>query len=187
MVPRVRFTDGPEGNLKAICFEQPIVRVHKNGAIETGELKPGAREWVCRDTQVSGLHLRITRHTMTWSVVGRLGGKTVRRAIAHYQTVQDGQRHGGMKLAEARKAAAAWLGLLARDIDPLREKRREAAEGEIESSRRKLTFKLAYVDYCASVEKKSKPGTNRTVRKSSCGWMDRRCGRSRSSTSTRKR
>ena len=157
--------------LKLLSFEQRIVSVGRNGQIKTESTPSKTNDWSVRDTVVSGLHLRLTPGSMTWCVVARLGAKVLRRSIAHYQTIDNGKKRGGMPVAKARKIAIDWLALFSRGIDPLQAKKQSIKDSEVQSKREQTTLKKAYLDYCAANTGKSRKSTV-DDRKKLLKWMD---------------
>ena len=168
MVPRVMFTDR---NLPKLAFGQRITGTGPDGELTTEPAKPGLNDWSARDVMVSQLYLRMSASTMTWCVVATLGGKSVRRSFAHYKSLQGGVAVGGMSLDKARKIAKEYLAMMARGVDPAAAKAVLEREGRSELDRKRLTFKLAYADYCEAKKAKSKPGTN-TDRSKVVKWLD---------------
>lgn len=167
MIPRVLFTDK---NLQELEFRQRITGTNADGMFETEPVQPGLNDWSARDVLVSQLYLRMSATAMTWCVVATLGGQSVRRSFAPYRTLRNGVAVGGMSLAKARQIAKEYLAMMARGVDPAAAKVVLEREGKTELDRRKLTFKLAYSDFCDAKNAKSKPGTN-TDRGKVAKWL----------------
>ncbi len=102
-------------------------------AIERRGVPEGADRLRVNDTEVRGLHLRLSRTgARSWAVTKKVNGR-VRRF-----TIPNSER---MTLAEARRAAIALLADLARGRDPVAERRARREQARREALERKPTLR----------------------------------------------
>ena len=131
-----------------LSFERSIVGL-KDGAPVFARTGKEEREWRVRDGGEHGepgLLLRVSRTGMTWCVRGMLMGQSKLRVIANAQKV-DGSNDAVLPLAEARKVARDWLGLMKKGVDPYDERRQHQMTTAMLAKERRLTMGVAFGDY----------------------------------------
>ena len=129
-------------------FNSPVVGLTPNGALITGELAPKTKDWVLRDKSLPGFMVRVYASKKVFQVqrkmtsrldpIDALNSAPIKRVVG---TV------GELSVADARKTAQHWLGLMAKGIDPLQQLRAEAKAQARERARDAKTFGVFYESY----------------------------------------
>lgn len=142
--------------------KQPQV---SGGKISWRKTPAGTHDWFLSDTQVAGLQVRLTPGSVTWIIRRKLAGRTVRRAMGAAQSGGAGEL---LTLAQARKRAEQWRGLMAGGRDPRDEQVRAQDELKARQQRERLTMRVAFADYMEARQKKSSAGTHKDR-----GWVQK--------------
>lgn len=137
-------------------IKQP--REVSGGKIVWRKTPAGTHDWFLSDAQVSGLQLRLTPGSVTWIIRRKLAGRTVRRAMGSAQAGGAGEL---LTLAQARKRAEQWRGLMAGGRDPKDEQARAQDDLKARQQRDHLTMDRAFAEYIHAREKKNSQATTR--------------------------
>lgn len=95
-------------------------------------------DYIIRDSKTRGFALRVYSESKVWIVQRKLGKRPVKVVIANYPEVL---------IQEARKAAIAALGDLAKGIDVNAAKRKKIADDETERAKKSLTLERMWKEY----------------------------------------
>ncbi|ODU92189.1 MAG: hypothetical protein BGP10_13170 [Rhodanobacter sp. 68-29] len=152
--------------LAQLDFDRQVIGVDPKGRLKTRATPVGTRDWWLGDAEVRGLWIRVSPGAFTWHVRRKLAGNTRARAMA--PVLRPGAPGGALDLAQARKQAHIWLGVMARGEDPLllvAEAERSTQRQHIENSE---TLGKAYLAFCETDN--VKPATQ-VDRRKVVGWM----------------
>ncbi len=153
-------------------FNSPVVGLAPNGSLITGELAPKATDWVLRDKTLPGFMVRVYASKKVFQVqrkmksrlnpIDALNSAPIKRVVG---TV------GEISVADARKTAQHWLGLMAKGIDPLQLLRAEAKAQAKEKAKEDKTFGVFYESYMGDTDGVSV--ATASDRKKIAKWMER--------------
>lgn len=147
--------------LASVRFDRQMVP-GKKGALVATDTPPGTREWVIRDDELEGFHVRVTPGVIGWYVRRRMGERgDVRRAMGDYPS---------LSAADARKRARVWLSMMSEGLDPLREKKVRQRAAREAADRENRTMAAVFADYTAGKKAKAKASTT-TDRAKVPKWM----------------
>lgn len=134
-------------------FGSPVVGVSPNGSLITGELPPKTKDWVLRDRTLPGFMVRVypskkvfqvqRKMTSRLNPIDALNSASIKRVVG---TV------GEISVADARKTAQHWLGLMAKGIDPLQLLRAEAKAQAKEKAKDATTFGAFFDGYMTDTD-----------------------------------
>jgi len=133
--------------------------------VEDGALVPAKGSALYWDSQLHGFGLRVTaKGARSYIVQARVGGRSRRVTLG---------RHGVLTAEEARKKARKTLGTMADGVDPVAEKRRQAAAS--------VTLREVADDYLDNrrrrdgkpLAERTKADVRRHLRKSFSDWADK--------------
>lgn len=158
MVPPYRFQkiELTQRLVDALDFDkQPFKR--PDGNITWRHTPPTVTDWMVGDTTTPGLLLRLTPHAIAWVIRRKLNGVTIRRSLG---TARSGMGTGEvLTLAQARKRAEQWRGLMASGRDPLDLHREALSERDTRKRIETATMGVAYVEYMNARRKKNSQST----------------------------
>lgn len=151
--PKIELT---QALVDKLSFErQPVMRGEKLAWKSTPQ---GTHDWFLHDTKTSGLRIRLTPSSGTWIVRRKLNGKPVRRAMGSIRTSEAGEF---LTLAQARKRAEQWRGMMAAGTDPLDLQHRASEELAHRKGRERLTMGVAFEEYLAARKDKNALNTHK--------------------------
>lgn len=132
--------------------------------------KGSVHDWMLADTVTPGLLLRLTPSSIAWVLRRKLNGITTRRSLG---TARAGFGSGQvLSLAEARKRAEQWRGLMASGQDPLDLKKQAHENRSVQQQRESITMGVAFEQYVKARKGKNADTTHKdrlAVQK----WMEK--------------